>query len=776
MGTRRSVRVLLAVVLILVPVLVGVLAGANTESVAAEGDAIITPSAGFGGAISPDTQQTVSTNTSLTFTIAPALGYDIADVVLDGTTSLGAVTSYTFDNVNGVLAGTHTIDATFALQTFTITPTAGAGGTITPSGAQTVNSGGSQTFTIAPNSGYHIVNVVADSTSLGAVTSHTFSSVTANHTISATFAIDTYTITPTAGAGGTITPSGAQTVNSGGSQTFTIAPNSGYHIVNVVADSTSLGAVTSHTFSSVTANHTISATFAIDTYTITPTAGAGGTITPSGAQTVNSGGSQTFTIAPNSGYHIVNVVADSTSLGAVTSHTFSSVTANHTISATFAIDTYTITPTAGAGGTITPSGAQTVNSGGSQTFTIAPNSGYHIVNVVADSTSLGAVTSHTFSSVTANHTISATFAIDTFTITPSAGAHGSISPATAQLVDYGGSRAFTFTPGTGYHVADVLVDGVTVGAPASYTFANVTAKHTISVTFAVNTFTITPSVDAGAHGTISPSTPQTVDYGSNQPFSIKAAGGYYVADVTVDGASVGPKTTHTFVGVVADHTISATFAPGIQTQLWFRFAKNVVNYKSSTLLQGELSYTPVGKTSPVGLGGQLVTVQYASSAMGPWEFLGTCTTSSSDATLGQFSLRITPEAPTWYRLQYKAEPLSEFGSLGTDNKKVGVRPNLGRPVTTTSVRAGRYFIVYGSLKPHFAAGEKTVKIKVYRFRNGRWVYVKALSATNIDSGSITKYRIRTRLTTRGKYRFRATSTAPGWAVATTTYSRTLVVK
>ena len=47
---------------------------------------------------------------------------------------------------------------------------------------------------------------------------------------------------------------------------------------------------------------------------------------------------------------------------------------------------------------------------------------------------------------------------------------------------------------------------------------------------------------------------------------------------------------------------------------------------------------------------------------------------------------------------------------------------------------------------------------MYRYRNGRWVLVKTLAATNVDSGDFTKYRLRTRLTGKGRYRFRATAT------------------
>ena len=227
-------------------------------------------------------------------------------------------------------------------------------------------------------------------------------------------AANKYTITATAGSGGSISPSGAVLVNNGANKTFTITPNTGYHIADVVIDGTNhLGAQSSYTFINVTANHTIAATFTINTYTITATAGSGGSISPSGAVVVSYGGSQAFTITPNAGYHVADVTVDSVSQGAIPSYPFTNVTANHTIAATFAINTYTITATAGSGGSISPSGTLVVNSGSNQTFTITPNTGYHVADVTVDSVSQGAITSYAFTNVTANHTIAATFAINT---------------------------------------------------------------------------------------------------------------------------------------------------------------------------------------------------------------------------------------------------------------------------------------------------------------------------------------------------------------------------
>ena len=71
--------------------------------------------------------------------------------------------------------------------TFTITATAGANGSISPTGVVTVSSGASKTFTITANTGYQIADVQVDGSSAGAVSSYTFSNVTANHAISASF-------------------------------------------------------------------------------------------------------------------------------------------------------------------------------------------------------------------------------------------------------------------------------------------------------------------------------------------------------------------------------------------------------------------------------------------------------------------------------------------------------------------------------------------------------------------------------------------------------------
>lgn len=71
--------------------------------------------------------------------------------------------------------------------TFTITASAGTGGTISPSGNVLVNLGADATFLITPNTGYGIADANVDGGSVGTPSSYTFPSVSANHTIVATF-------------------------------------------------------------------------------------------------------------------------------------------------------------------------------------------------------------------------------------------------------------------------------------------------------------------------------------------------------------------------------------------------------------------------------------------------------------------------------------------------------------------------------------------------------------------------------------------------------------
>jgi hypothetical protein len=168
----------------------------------------------------------------------------------------------------------------------------------------------------------------------------------------------------------------------------------------------------------------------------------------------------------------------------------------------------------------------------------------------------------------------------TYTITATAGDNGTISPDNA-VVNCGGEQVFTITPAEGYRIATVVVDAETEGEANvtenivagdgyyTYTFTNVTANHTIHVTFElIPTYTIT--VDAGENGNVYyndalVSAPIVVTEGATPEFEITPATGYQIDVLTVGGNTIELTEqqlggfTYTFDPVMADVTLVVTF-------------------------------------------------------------------------------------------------------------------------------------------------------------------------------------------------------------------------
>ncbi len=188
---------------------------------------------------------------------------------------------------------------------------------------------------------------------------------------------------------------------------------------------------------------------------------------------VGCGNDATFTITPASCYQIADVLVDGVSVGAVGDlHVHERASRPHHRGELRADDLHH--HGLGRSGRVDqPDGAVSVVCGTDQTFTITPASCYQIADVLVDGVSVGAVSSYTFTGVSANHTIAASFVQTTYTITASAGTGGSISPSGPVTVNCGTDQSFTITPASCYQIADVLVDGVSVGAVASYTFTGV---------------------------------------------------------------------------------------------------------------------------------------------------------------------------------------------------------------------------------------------------------------------------------------------------------------
>ena len=214
----------------------------------------------------------------------------------------------------------------------------------------------------------------------------------------------------------------------------------------------------------------------------------GGTTSPAvGTHTYSSGTVVDISATPASGYqfyHWSGDVADSNSVS-----TTVTMDGDKTVTATFTLKEVTLTmAVAGTGsGTVAPIvGVHTYNYGDTVTISATADASSDFIGWSGDASGTGDVTL----TMTENKSVIATFTLKTYTITPSAGDNGAISPSVAVGVSHGADQSFTIDPDTNYHIDDVLVDGTTsLGAVASYTFTGVTADHTIEATFAIDTYT-----------------------------------------------------------------------------------------------------------------------------------------------------------------------------------------------------------------------------------------------------------------------------------------------
>lgn len=145
---------------------------------------------------------------------------NVSDINMSTIGNKTLTVSYTKDGVTKTDDISITVNAVPVTE-YTITASAGANGSISPSGAVSVEEGGSKTFTISPSSGYVIDTLKVDGMEVTATTSYTFSDVNANHTIEVTFKQESQT--PDVTEPSITTQPDNATVKVGETATFTIA-------------------------------------------------------------------------------------------------------------------------------------------------------------------------------------------------------------------------------------------------------------------------------------------------------------------------------------------------------------------------------------------------------------------------------------------------------------------------------------------------------------------------------------------------------------------------
>ncbi len=332
-------------------------------------------------------------------------------------------------------------------------------------------------------------------------------------------------------------------------------------------------------------------------------AGEGGSISPF-TQAARHGETMQFTVTPNAGRHISSVSgcgithyrsssvtevkkkekAGGPDLLAAEVYITAPITADCSVKAEFAPDSFTVTPSAGEHGSVSTSIPQTVGYNGTVRFTVKADAEYHIESVSgcggneyadAGKSQTGkkvnalAEYSYTTGKITHNCTVIAKFAINTYTVTPKAERHGSLEPSTPQSVNRLDMISFTITPDPGYHTASVSGCGGEFISEDEYVTGYITEDCAVSAAFRLDVHSLTVRLSGTGRGTISAggltcdgrTCKGSFQHGKKVVLRIKPDAGFRVADVKIDGSTIGAQKTVVITEVESDSTIDVIFAP-----------------------------------------------------------------------------------------------------------------------------------------------------------------------------------------------------------------------
>ena len=412
---------------------------------------------------------------------------------------------------------------------------------------------------------------------------------------------DYIAVTATSGEGGAIDPAGTTLVKKGTSKTFNVVPATGYEVANVVVDGTDLGPISYYTFERVGTDHTISATFQkaqaggeIAIFSVlTTVAGEGGAVQPAGQTKVATGETVNVTFVPDEGYQLASVKVNGRKVE-VTDNTYAlTMDQNYAVTADFEVipdvpqvmfenDFESVSGDKFPFHGWTLKGQNTNSTWKQYTYYNWKYEGNDSKHAYITNDWDGAQDEYLISpvvdlSATRDGVLTFDFAYGEY------GIKNKTFTATVEVSTDGGktwNAIWNFQDSyTGQQASNYIISGsAEVPVPAEYNVAGVQFAFryvhpheettgqlaidnvklmAVETGEAAQKYTITAT--AGEGGSITPNGDVSVKEGASQTFAITADNGYEIADVLVDGNSVGAVETYTFDEVKANHTITVSF-------------------------------------------------------------------------------------------------------------------------------------------------------------------------------------------------------------------------
>ncbi len=435
--------------------------------------------------------------------------------------------------------GNKTVTANFIRQ-YTLSTSAGTGGTIDPApGTHTYDEGEVVDVTATASADYRFGGWSGDASG---TTNPVGVTMDSDKTVTANF-IRQYTLTTSAGAGGTTDPiPGTHTYDEGASVSITATASAGYRFGSWSGDASGTISPVSVTMDS---DKTVTASF-IRQYTLTIATGTGGTTDPApGTHTYDEGTVVVVTATASAGYRFGSwsgASSGTTNPASVTMDSDKAVTANF-------IRQYTLTTSAGAGGTTNPvPGTYTYDEGAAVSISATASAGNRFGSWSGDASGTTNPVSVTMNS---DKTVTANF-VRQYTLTIAAGAGGTTNPSPGTYTyDEGTAVSIQATAASGYRFGSWSGDASGTANPISVTM---NGNKTVTADF-IRRYTLT--ITSGVGGTTNPDPGiSTYDEGTAVVLTATASAGYRFGSWSGDASGATNPITVTMNG---NKTAAASF-------------------------------------------------------------------------------------------------------------------------------------------------------------------------------------------------------------------------
>ena len=478
-----------------------------------------------------DDLEAVTPGTELTITADPAEGYELTELTANGQSIL--------DTKKVVVNENLIIRAIFSKKTFKVSLKPRGKGTIKAVGADDLNAvpyGTELTIVATPDEGSELASLIAGGINITETKKVTIKKET---TIEAVFTTQTFAVKLTKEGEGTISATGAEdldAVDYGTELTIIATPATGYELTALTTNGTDILATKKVVIKGATE---VKATFAKKSFAVSLTKVGEGTITATGASNLNSvayGTELTINATPAEGYELKSIEANGTDITATKKVV---VTGNLTVKATFAKKSFAVSLTKEGEGTISATGATSLNAvayGTELTIVATPAEGYELTALTANGTDILATKKIV---VTDNMTVKATFTKKSFAVSLTKEGEGTISAMGTNDLDavaYGTELTIVATPAKGYELQSLVAGGVDITATKKIVVKD---NLTVKATFAKKRFAV--SLTKEGEGTISATgatSLNAVAYGTELTINATPAKGYELTALTANGTDI----------------------------------------------------------------------------------------------------------------------------------------------------------------------------------------------------------------------------------------------